>query len=177
MRSPPARGMTLLELMVVMAIIGVMAAISATALGPVVQRYRQSAAVESVAQVVALARVEARQQTRCYQVQLLSAGLPVAPGVDGDTVRVVRRVDADCEDPAPPLAADARFTDVRLPRGVVALVPLGSSAPEFRPNGYTQDGLDTEIQLGPAGAPAARISIRSFGPVCAGPFAPPRPCP
>ena len=169
--------MTLLEVMVVVAILGVLAAISATSLGPLVGRYRQQAAAEAVAQVVALARMEARQQARCYQVQVLSAGVPVAPGAAGDAIHVVRRADADCETGAPVLLPDTRFSDVRLPAGVVALVPLGSSVPEFRPNGYTQDGLDTEVQVGPAGAPSVRISIRSFGPVCAAPFAPPRPCP
>jgi len=177
MRRPPARGMTLLEVMVVVALLGVLTALSASSLGPLVGRYRQQAAAEAVAQEVALARMEARQQGRCYQVQILSSGAPVAPGTSGDAIHVVRRADADCETGAPVLQPDPRFSDVRLPAGVVALVPLGSSVPELRPNGYTQDELDTEIQVGPAGAPDVRISIRSYGPVCAGPVSPPRPCP
>lgn len=177
MRRAPAHGMTLLELMVVVALLGVLTTLSATALEPLVGRYRQQTAAEAVAQVLALARMEARQQGRCYRVQILASGVPVAPGTSGDAIHVVRRADADCETATPVLQPDARFFDVRLPAGVVALVPVGSSVPEFRPNGYTQDELDTEIQVGPAGAPATRISIRSFGPVCAGPVAPPRPCP
>lgn len=169
--------MTLIELMVVVAILAVLATISATALGPMVGRYRQMAAAEAVAQLVALARVEARQQTRCYQVQVLAGGFPVAPGTPGDAVRVVRRADADCEAVAPPLQPDLRFTDVQLPRGTEALVPVTSAVPEFRPNGYTQNGQDTEILVGPAGAPAARIAIRFFGPICTGTVNPQQACP
>jgi prepilin-type N-terminal cleavage/methylation domain-containing protein len=169
--------MTLIELMVVVAILAVLAAISATALGPMVSRYRQLVAAEAVAQVVAQARVEARQQTRCYGIQVLAAGVPVAPGTPGDTLRVIRRLDADCETAGPPTQPDLRFDDVRLANGIQALVPAGFSAPEFRPNGYTQDGLDSELQVGPAGAPTTRIAIRSFGPICSGPITPVRPCP
>ncbi|HVE87322.1 MAG TPA: hypothetical protein VND93_30910 [Myxococcales bacterium] len=160
-----------------MAILAALAALSATALGPVVGRYRASAAAEAVAQAVALARVEARQQSRCYRIQILSAGAPVAPGLTGDTVRVARRQDADCEAVGAAVAQDTRFPDVRLPRNVSALVPAGFTDPEFRPNGYTRDGLDTEIQVGPTGAPTTRISIRSFGPVCSGTVNPVQACP
>jgi prepilin-type N-terminal cleavage/methylation domain-containing protein len=179
MRFPPRRGMTLLEMMMVVAIISILAAVSASALGPAVGRYRQAAAAEAVAQLVALARLEARQQTRCYQVQVLSGGTPVAPGTPGDTVHVERRTSAEC-DSWPPLTAtapDTRLSDVRMPTGMEALVPSASSVPEFRPNGYTRNGLDTELQVGPAGAPTRRIAIRSFGPICAGSIVPPQACP
>src|SRR5262245_55697779 len=139
MRTAPARGMTLIELMVVVALLAVLAAISASALGPMVDRYRQTAATEAVAQLVALVRVEARQQTRCYRMQILAAGAPVPPGTPGDTVSVARRKDADCQTLAPALEPDLRFDDVRLPRGIEALVPAASAIPEFRPNGYTQN--------------------------------------
>lgn len=177
MCRPPARGMTLIELMVVVAILAILAAISATALGPAVTRYRQMVSSEAAAQLVAQARVEARQQTRCYRVQVLAAGAPVAPGTPGDTLHVMRRQDADCQTNAPGLVADTRIDDVRLPRGVQALVPAAFTEPEFRPNGYTQDGLDTEIQIGPAGAPNTRIAIRSYGPICSGSVNPVQPCP
>lgn len=177
MRSPPARGMTLIELLVVVALLAVLVTISASALGPMVDRYRQAGAAEAVAQLVALARVEARQQTRCYRVQVLSAGAPVPPGTPGDTVSVARRTSADCETLTPALEPDLRLADVRLPRGTEALVPAASTVPEFRPNGYTRDGLDTEVLVGPAGAPTARISIRFFGPVCSGTVSPAVPCP
>jgi hypothetical protein len=100
----------------VVAILATLAAISASALAPMVGRYRQMVAAEAVAQLVSEARVEA-----------------VVPGA---------------------------FTE-----------------PEFRPNGYTQDLLDTELQVGPAGAPTTRITIRSYGPICAEPMALVRPCP
>jgi len=164
---PPARGMTLIELMVVVAILAILAAISATAMGPMVARYRQMVSSEAVAQIVSQARVEARQQGRCYRVQVTAAGVPVAPGTPGDALHVVRRDSADCQNPTPVLVADTRFSDVRLPQGIQALVPGTSTEPEFRPNGYTQNGLDTEIQVGPAGAPTTRVTIRSYGPICA----------
>jgi prepilin-type N-terminal cleavage/methylation domain-containing protein len=177
MRTPTARGMTLIELMVVVAILAILAAISATALGPMVGRYRQMVAAEAVAQIVSQARVEARQQGRCYRVQVTAAGTPVAPGTPGDAMHVVRRDSADCQTSTPTLVADARFSDVRLPQGIQALVPSTFTEPEFRPNGYTQDQLDTEVQVGPAGAPNTRITIRSYGPICAGPITPVQPCP
>ena len=177
MRTPPARGMTLIELMVVVAILAILAAISSTALAPMVGHYRQMVSAEAAAQLVAQARVEARQQTRCYRVQVLAAGAPVAPGTPGDTLHVARRTSADCKTGAPLLQADTRLDDVRLPQGIQALVPAALTAPEFRPNGYTQNGLDTEIQVGPAGAPTTRISIRAYGPICAGPVTPVQPCP
>ena len=177
MRRPPARGMTLIELMMAVAILAILAALSATALTPTVGRYRQMVAAEAAAQIVAQARVEARQQTRCYRVQVLAGGAPMAPGTPGDTLHVVRRLDADCQTNAPGLAADTRIDDVRLPRGIEAVVPAAFTEPEFRPNGYTQNGFDTEIQVGPAGAPNTRLVIRSYGPICSGPINPVQPCP
>lgn len=174
---PPARGMTLIELMVVVAILAILAAISATAVGPMVARYRQMVSAEAVAQIVSQARVEARQQGRCYRVQVTLAGAPVPPGTPGDALHVVRRNSADCETGTPTLVADTRFSDVRLPPGIQALVPGVSTEPEFRPNGYTQDGLDTEIQVGPAGAPTTRVTIRSYGPICANSISVVVPCP
>jgi prepilin-type N-terminal cleavage/methylation domain-containing protein len=169
--------MTLIELMMAVAILAILAALSATALTPTVGRYRQMVAAEAAVQIVAQARVEARQQTRCYRVQVLAAGASVAPGIPGDTLHVVRRQDADCQTNAPGLVADTRIDDVRLPRGIEALVPVALTEPEFRPNGYTQNGLDTEIQVGPAGAPNTRIIIRSYGPICSSPVNPVQPCP
>ena len=97
MRNPPARGMTLIEVMVVVAILAILAAISATAIGPMVARYRQMVSAEAAAQLVSQARVEARQQGRCYRVQVTLAGAPVAPGTPGDALHVVRRDSADCQ--------------------------------------------------------------------------------
>jgi prepilin-type N-terminal cleavage/methylation domain-containing protein len=177
MRTPSARGMTLIELMVVVAILAILAAISASALAPMVARYRQMVAAEAVAQLVSQARVEARQQGRCYRVQVLLAGAPVLPGTAGDTLHAVRRNSADCQTATPTLVADSRITDVRLPQGLQALVPATLTEPEFRPNGYTQNGLNTEIQVGPTGAPTTRVAIVSYGPICSGPVTPVQPCP
>jgi prepilin-type N-terminal cleavage/methylation domain-containing protein len=177
MRIPTARGMTLIELMVVVAILAILAAISGSALAPMVGRYRQMVAAEAAAQLVSQARVEARQQGRCYRVQVTAGGVPVAPGTPGDALHVVRRDSADCQTGTPTLVADTRLSDVRLPQGIEALVPGAFSEPEFRPNGYTQNQSDTELQVGPAGAPSTRITIRSYGPICAGPITPVQPCP
>jgi prepilin-type N-terminal cleavage/methylation domain-containing protein len=179
MRIPPARGMTLIELMAVVAILAILTALSATAVGPMVVRYRQLVAAEGALQLVSQARVEARQQGRCYRVQVTAAGVPQVPGFPGDALHVVRRDSADCQTAAPPLVPDARFADVRMPQGIQVLVPVGSWEPEFRPNGYTQNGLDTEMDLGPVGwpGPTTRIAIRSYGPICYGPYNPVQPCP
>lgn len=167
----------MLELMVTVAILAILAALSSTALGPLVTRYRQLEAQHQAAQLVSQARAAARKRGRCYRVQVLAAGAPVAPGVPGDALRLVRRADADCETTAPVLQTDLRYPDVTMPRGVAVLVPLGSSPPEFRPSGYTQDLNDTSLLLGTAASPERLVTILHNGPVCTSQAAAPGPCP
>lgn len=159
------------------ALLGLLAALSASALGPLVTRYRQVEAQHQAAQVVMQARAAARKRGRCYRVQVLAAGTPVAPGVAGDGLRVVQRADADCETSSPALQADPRYPDVLMPRGVAVMVPSASALPEFRPNGYTQDLNDTSLLLGTAASPERLVIVRHNGPVCPTLTSSPAPCP
>jgi Tfp pilus assembly protein FimT len=166
-----------MELMVTAALLGLLAMISVGALGPLVTRYRQLEAQHQAAQLVTQARAAARKRGRCYRVQVLAAGVPVAPGVVGDGLRVVRRADADCETTTPVLLPDPRYPDVLMPRGVTVRVPSASSLPEFRPSGYTQDLTDTSLLLGSAASPERLVTILRNGPVCTSLTSSPTPCP
>jgi len=138
------RGITLLELLVVLALLGVLTAMSAAALGPMTRRYRISQGAEQVSQAVYLARALSRETSRCHLVEVLdAAGNVLAPGGAGSIVRVRRRATADCETaivepPVSPLLTEVER--VRLPTGVsvkLSFLPAGPARPEvmWRPNG------------------------------------------
>lgn len=79
-KSPPtpsvtARGVTLIEMMVVMAIVGVIAALTVPNMNPIIERQRLLASAEEAASVLDRARRKAHAEGRCYRVRLNGDGL------------------------------------------------------------------------------------------------------
>src|SRR6185436_12352920 len=98
------RGYTLMELMVTVALLAIMSAMTAVGLGPLQMRYRVRKAVDVTAQLLVRTRLRAIETGRCHQIEVLADGIPVGAGTPGDGLRVSRRRDADCESRPDPLA-------------------------------------------------------------------------
>ncbi len=168
-----ARGFTLLEMMVVVSVLGLLAAIAVPDLTPAIHNARLRASVDEVRNFAERARRNARAEGRCYRVR-----------VEGDSALVMdRRTHADC------------FTDALLDTGwsevmraqvmgpgfkyfmetVPADAPPAARAIIFRPNGRLRgDGdLDVEddggriyIESEQMGNVGMDVVITSFGRIC-----------
>jgi prepilin-type N-terminal cleavage/methylation domain-containing protein len=157
------RGFTLMELMVTVALLMLMSAMTAIGLQPLQARFRLRLATDATAQMLVRARQRAVETGRCHHVEVLADGVPVEPGTPGDTLRVSRRRDADCESRVDPLAL-VEVERVRLPeRMVVRQEDQGSLV--FRSNGRTWDNASWSFRVGPEDAPRAVVAA-PLGPVC-----------
>ncbi|MDY7227408.1 pilus assembly FimT family protein [Hyalangium rubrum] len=157
------RGYTLMELMVTVALLMMMSAMTAVGLQPVHARFRLRLATDSAAQLLVRARQRALETGRCHHVEVLSDGVPVASGAPGDTLRVSRRRDADCESRVDPIAL-VEVERVRLPeRMTVRQESLGSLV--FRPTGRTWNNAAWRFLVGPEEGPRA-VVVAPLGPVC-----------
>jgi prepilin-type N-terminal cleavage/methylation domain-containing protein len=158
------RGYTLMELMVTVALLAMMSAMTAVGLEPLQARYRLRRAADATAQLLVRTRLRAVETGRCHQIEILADGIPVNAGTPGDALRVSRRRDADCESRADPLA----FVEVeRLILPERMQVRLEDSDPlVFRPTGRIRDNAPRRFQVGREGA--LRIVVAApNGPVCA----------
>jgi prepilin-type N-terminal cleavage/methylation domain-containing protein len=158
------RGYTLMELMVTVALLAMMSAMTAVGLGPLQARYRLRKAVDATTQLLVRTRLRAVETGRCHQVEILADGIPVSAGTPGDSLRVSRRRDADCESRADPLA----FIEVeRLSFPERIEVRLEDTNPlVFRPTGRTWDNAPRRLQVSRAGA-LRIVEAAPIGPVCA----------
>jgi len=158
------RGYTLMELMVTVALLALMSAMTAAGLRPLQARYRLRKATDATAQLLVRARQRAIETGRCHQIEILAEGIPVGAGTPGDVLRVSRRRDVDCESPADPLA----FVEVeRLTLPERMRVNLeGSRTLVFRPTGRTWDNAPQRFQVGRED-PLRVVMVAPNGPVCA----------
>lgn len=173
------RGFTLVEMLVIVALLGILTALSAASLGPLATRYRLLQGAELVSEEVYQARAWARETGRCHLIEVLDGTARAGAGLPGDALRIQRRVNTDC-DSAPGPASLEVVELVHLPPNVKVLLPDGESAPVWRPNGRLA-GPAMELLVGRMvdGAFEARSAIRiqPQGPVCvADPVSPGR-CP
>lgn len=144
------RGMTLIEMLVVVAVLGILAAIATPNLAPLARRGKLRATTEEVAAFLDDARMRAATQGRCFRVRVI-----------GDALAVERRDSVDCVN----LAADGWEGAARLKQiaGVTLAVESVPSVPAdeqlvFRPNSRLRgDGTRTATEYG------ARIIISSVG--------------
>jgi prepilin-type N-terminal cleavage/methylation domain-containing protein len=157
------RGYTLMELMVTVALLAIMSAMTAVGLGPLQMRYRVRKAVDVTAQLLVRTRLRAIETGRCHQVEVLADGISVGAGTPGDGLRVSRRRDADCESRPDPLAL-VEVERLTLPeRMQVSLEDSGVLV--FRPTGRTGDSAPRRFQVGREGALRSVVAAPN-GPVC-----------
>jgi prepilin-type N-terminal cleavage/methylation domain-containing protein len=175
-----ARAFSLLEMMVVVAILGIIAALAVPNLLPSVQIAAVQAAGHAVGGFVTQARIAAMSERRCTRVRILSATRP--------PILVSERLNSfDCEDPttAPlifpgePLWIETNRLRLERDPLVLALAPAPSDTPSeirFRPSGrsYSADGdladddaviTVTHPQL-TAGPNVVRTVVDGPGPIC-----------
>ncbi|MFL5348706.1 MAG: Tfp pilus assembly protein FimT/FimU [Hyalangium sp.] len=156
-------GYTLMELMVTVALLALMSAMTAVGLQPLQARFRLHQATDATAQLLVRARQRAVDTGRCHQVEVLADGIPVRPGVPGDMLKVSRRRDADCESPVDPLAL-VEVERIRLPERMQVHQEQPSTL-VFRPTGRIRGDAAWSFQVG--GTDASRVVVAApSGPVC-----------
>jgi prepilin-type N-terminal cleavage/methylation domain-containing protein len=180
-----SRGFTLIELMVTVAILGLLTALSVTALGPLRDRYNRRQAAELVASAAARAQLSARETGRCHALEVYGPDIsgnivPRARGMLGDRLRLVRRTTADCESS---LGEVELVEWVRMPgkmqvalASTVAPVPP-LPAPEWRPNSRIRENKDTELRVVAPTNEQLVIRMMVQGPVCVSESNPLENCP
>lgn len=156
------RGYTLMELMVTVALLALMSAMTAVGLQPLQARYRLRKATDATASLLVRTRQRAIETGRCHQIEVLADGVPVTDH-PGDVLRVSRRRDVDCESPADPLA----FVEVErltLPERMTVRQE-GSKVLVFRANGRIWDNEPRRFQVGRETALRVIVAVPQ-GPVC-----------
>jgi prepilin-type N-terminal cleavage/methylation domain-containing protein len=157
------RGYTLMELMVTVALLAMMSAMTAVGLRPLQERYRLRRAADATAQLLVRARLRAVETGRCHQVEILADGIPVNPGTSGDALRISRRRDVDCESPANPLAF-VEVERITLPERM-QVRQEGSGPLVFRATGRIWDNSARQFQVGRQGDLRV-VMAAPHGPVC-----------
>jgi prepilin-type N-terminal cleavage/methylation domain-containing protein len=160
-------GFTLIEMLVAVALLGVITALSITALGPLQARYNRRQAADLVASAAARAQLSARETGRCHSLQVYKAdGTAASIGQWGDRLRLVRRTTADCENTNP--GEEEVVEWVRMPGRIEVQVPSATPAkttPEWRPNSRLRQG-ETELRVMPKLGQPLAIRMMAQGPVC-----------
>ena len=171
-------GFTLIEMLVTVALLGVITVLSVTALGPLQARYNRRQAADLVASTAARAQLLARETGRCHALQVYRAGVsvsapePVPEGQEGDRLRLVRRTTADCErEPNDTVNPDAleHLEWVRMPGRARVRIQTGSgkTRPEWRPNSRLRVLLaEAELRVVPTSGAELAIRMMANGPVC-----------
>jgi type II secretory pathway pseudopilin PulG len=162
-------GFTLVELLTIVAILGLFTSLSVAALGPLRDRYNLRQAGELVASAAARAQLQARETGRCHtlQVYTLNAAGTAVPvsnlGDEGDRLRVGRRTTADCGD-STEAAPHEEIEWVRMP-GRSRVRVTGTSEPEWRPNSRLRKGA-TELRVWANVNEELVIQLMAPGAVC-----------
>lgn len=158
------RGYTLMELMVTVALLALMSAMTAAGLQPLQARFRLRRATDATAQLLVRTRQRAVETGRCHHVEILADGMPVDFESPGDTLRVSQRRDADCESRVDPLAL-IEVERITLPERM-KVRQEGAGSLVFRSNGRTWDGASWRFRVGTE-ADARAVVAAPQGPVCA----------
>jgi type II secretory pathway pseudopilin PulG len=143
-------GFTLVELLTIVAILGLFTTLSVAALGPLRDRYNLRQATELAAAAAARAQLLARESGRCHTLQVYTVDAsgnasPKGIGSEGNHLRVQRRTTADCGDSLE-ASPHEHVEWVRMPGRTRIWVPAGTSEPEWRPNSRLREGA-TELRV------------------------------
>jgi prepilin-type N-terminal cleavage/methylation domain-containing protein len=168
------RGFTMVELMITVALLGLLTALSVATLGPLRDRYTRRQAAELAASAAARAQLLARETGRCHRLEVYTtdaSGNPIEVtniGDPGDRLRLQRRTTADCEHDDPKSLGELEHVEwVRMPGRVRVRIQTapGSPMPEWRPNSRLRQNLDTQLRVGASGSELV-IRLMKQGPVC-----------
>jgi prepilin-type N-terminal cleavage/methylation domain-containing protein len=177
------RGFTLLEVLVVLAVVAAMASLALFASGPTVERFRQREALELAAQLVTEAQVRARATGRCHRVVVHLAGAVTPAGRPGDALALEVRPDADCAAP-PDEVTWRRLAYEPLPAGVQGFnVDDGRFTwTEVQPNGRLRQAPSGQAPSGGlafaiSAVPDALLVTAPQGVTCLTGRSAPEPCP
>jgi len=173
------RGMTALEVLIVVALLSVLSTLALLGARPVTRRYRLRDSLELAVQYATEAQTRARTSRRCHRVVAFSGGALAPPGVAGDELVVQARPTADCE-AAPGGVAWVDLQRERLPGEVTAFNfdDATWTWAELRPNG--------RVRANASPTAALRLSVpdndglvlvSATGRVCLTSLAAPGPCP
>ncbi|HEX8819078.1 MAG TPA: type II secretion system protein [Archangium sp.] len=177
-----SRGFTLIELLVTVSILGLLTAVSVTALGPLRDRYNRRQAAELVASAASRAQLSARETGRCHFLEIHSTatGKPVkvtTVGKTGDRLRLMRRKTPDCEIDLKSKPGEDEVEEVEwvpLPGKTQVRVP--KIMPEWRPNSRVREGETLLQVVAPSGKELA-VRMMAHGPVCISEMTPLEDCP
>ncbi len=173
-------GFTLVEMLVTVALLGLITALSVTALGPLQARYNRRQAADLVASTAARAQLLARESGRCHGLEVYKPGVTGNPvqvplGQKGDRLRLVRRTTADChrdlDDTANPDPVE--YVEwVRMPGRMEVRVDAAKNPNpvEWRPNSRIRKGGEALLWVTPTAGSDPPLAIRMMeqGPVCVG---------
>lgn len=169
-RTKRTQGFTLVEMLITVALLGVLTGLSVATLGPLKDRYSRRQAAELVASAAARAQLAARETGRCHTLEVYTAdgsGNPVKVtnvGDLGDRLRIRRRTTPDCESDAIALGELEHVEWVRMPGQSRVRVQLPQQEPEWRPNSRPRQGT-SELRVVSGGQELA-VRVMAQGPVC-----------
>lgn len=162
--APASHGFSLVELLVVVAVLGVVAVLSTASLGPLQAHFRGRDAATRVAAAATRARVGAWQTGRCHVLTVYDGATPAAVGAPGDRLRLQRYATADCETST----ATAGLEDVEsvLMPERVTVSQVAGTAPVWRSQGRLR-GAQVELRV-ESGGRQRSIVLAPVGAVCTG---------
>lgn len=152
--------MSLVELTVVIALLGILTSLAAVAIGPLAKRYRVRQGAETAAHALAQAQTKARATGRCHRLEAFDLGVAVAAGTAGTSLVLEALPDANCETNTAWVALET-FT---LPSTVMVDAAVGPN-PVFRPNGRSRAAGGALLRLDPGGADS-RVQVSPAGAIC-----------
>lgn len=171
----PSAGFSLLEMMTVVALIGIVTSLAVGSLEPLRARLTARHAAEVVAAALGSARERAAARGRCVYVELLTAeGKPVEPGDRATALRLRPWARPGCS--GAPRESDLDPGErIALPQTATVSLPKGARPLHWLPNGRPRDGrtlLETRY-----GVDQAWVEAVAQGVVCLKSSSAPGGCP
>jgi prepilin-type N-terminal cleavage/methylation domain-containing protein len=163
-RARSAPGFSLVELLVVVAVLGVVAGLSAASLAPLQNHFRGRDAATRVASAATRARAFAWQTGRCHVLTIYNGASAATVGTPGDRLLLERYPTADCQNT--PAAGSLQPVEwVLLPERVTVQQVLGTDAPVWRLQGRLKGTQVVDLRVD-AGDRQRFIRLALEGAVC-----------